>query len=200
MTAAEATAAATVSHDYRALIDLPERELEARLVRGETPDPAALAGWEYRGTNTPRWASLLGIRKFIKGFYRDDNGACWGYNVAVAQDGLDRPWTPRPPLLAALLHRPAAPRPFGFYRVDRVDPTARDNAYLHALLLDYGAGGNPLLDGTGTLRDYLVRIVPGSDELLLGKAYLAVGPVRVAANFFVLERLRPAELRPGAGR
>ena len=45
------------------------------------------------------------------------------------------------------------------------------------------------------LRDYLVRVVPGSDDLILGKALLALGPARVASNYFVLERHRPTRYR-----
>ena len=71
-----------------------------------------------------------------------------------------------------------------------MDPEARDNAYLHALLLDYGRG-NPWYDPSRQLRDYLVRCVPGSDDLLLGKAYMALGPWRIPATFFLLERHRP---------
>jgi hypothetical protein len=178
MTEAENPIVASV--EYRRIGALPRRELEALIVRGQTPDPTALAGWEYRGMNTPRWAGLAGIRKFIKGFYRAEDGVR-GYNLPVVQDRLDAPW------------RPKRARPFGFYRVVTVDPTARDNHYLHALLLDYGRGGNPRLDPSRTLRDYLVRVRPGSDELLLGKAFVAVGPARLAVSYFVLERLRPAE-------
>ena len=72
-----------------------------------------------------------------------------------------------------------------------VDPASRDNVHLDALLLDYGRGQNPLLDASKVLRDYLVRIDPDSDDLLLGKAYLALGPTRVPSNFFLLERHRP---------
>ena len=39
------------------------------------------------------------------------------------------------------------------------------------------AGRQPLYDPSGSLRDYLVRCMPGSDELLLGKAYFALGPL-----------------------
>ena len=42
----------------------------------------------------------------------------------------------------------------------------------------------------GRIRDYLVRVVPGSDELLLGHAFLAVGGARVPVGWFALERLR----------
>ena len=73
-----------------------------------------------------------------------------------------------------------------------VDPTAPDNRYLHALLLDYGQGKNPRLDASAGLRDYLVQVDAGDPDLLLGKAYYALGPVRVpTASFFILERHQP---------
>lgn len=151
---------------------LPARELETVLVRGETPAVDSLAGWEFRGWNTPAFAKILGIQEFVKGFYRSANGALYGYN-----------------------RQPGKEKRFGFYRVDAVDAAARDNAYLHALLLDYGRGGGTLLDPTTRLRDYLVRVERGSDELLLGKAYVAAGPLRVPVSYFLLERLRPTEFR-----
>ena len=61
---------------------------------------------------------------------------------------------------------------------------------MNALLLDYGAGGNRCLDPSGLIRDYLVRVEPGSDELLLGRAFLALGPFRPSPSYFVLEPLR----------
>jgi hypothetical protein len=98
------------------------------------------------------------------------------------QNRLDEPWITRPD--------DARPNRFGFYKVVPVDATARDNKYLHALLLDYGRGGGALYDVTRGLRDYLVQIDPSDDDLFLGKAYYAVGPARVFTNFFVLERHR----------
>lgn len=158
---------------------LPARELETVLVRGETPEADGLAGWEFRGWNTPAFAKLLGIQEFVKGFFRSANGALYGYNRQPGQPGKEKR--------------------FGFYRVDAVDAAARDNAYLHALLLDYGRGGGSVLDPlefmTTRLRDYLVRVERGSDNLLLGKAYVAAGPLRVPVSYFLLERLRPTEFR-----
>jgi hypothetical protein len=170
------------STDYLRVGRLAGSELEAIMLRGEAPDLTALDGWEYRGTNTPVWSSLLGIKKFVKGFFRDDKGVCFGYNEPVVQDGVEQPWRALPD--------PASPKRFGFYRVAPVDPTSVDNAYLGAMLLDYGRGGNFVLDPSAGLRDYLVRVEPGSDELLLGKAYYALGPARVPVSYFVLERHR----------
>jgi hypothetical protein len=161
---------------------LPGKELEAIMLRGERPDGDRLAGWEFRGMNTPAFTKLLGIKKFIKGFYKSTGGQLFGYNVPVVQDATTAPWRTKGD----------EPRRFGFYRVDPVDAATRDNAYLGSLLLDYGRGGNHELDPTSGLRDYLVRVEPGSDDLLLGKAFYALGPLRVPTSYFVLERLRPS--------
>jgi len=153
------------------------RELDLAFVRGETPELESLIGWEFRGINHPAWAKLAGIKKFVKGFFRTEDGRVKGYNSPVEQNVLDGRWH-------------VAAKRFGFYVVAPVDATARDNAYLHAVLLDYGKGGNKLWDPTRGLRDYLVQVDPANPDLFLGKAYYALGPLRVHSNFFILERLR----------
>lgn len=170
------------SERYYQLERASKRELETTFVRGTTPDLEALLGWEFRGCNHPAWAYAAGIKKFIKGFYLRD-GEAFGYNCPVEQNGIDKPWIARP--------ADDAPKRFGFYRVAPVDPTSRDNEYLHALLLDYGRGGNARLDPTAGLRDYLVQVDAANPDLYLGKAYYALGPLRLATNFFILERHRP---------
>jgi hypothetical protein len=154
-------------------------ELERRFVDGGTPELADLVGWEFRGINTRLFGSrttprLAGIKKFCKGMFRHEDGRTMGYNSPVAQNALDGRWD-------------IAAKRFGFYEVAPVDPTARDNEYLHAVLLDYSRGGNKPYDPTRGLRDYLVRL---GDDLFLGKAYYALGPLRVHSNFFILERHR----------
>lgn len=177
-----------------ALARAPRRELELAVVRGETPEIDALVGWEFRGINaTPRGAPpiarLAGIQKFVKGMFRADDGRVIGYNCPVVQNALDGRWQTRP--------SGAEPKRFGFYTVAPVDPTSRDNRYLHALLLDYGKGGNPAWDITRGLRDYLVQVDADNPDLLLGKAYAAVGPARIAVGYFILERWRRAPGTPG---
>lgn len=157
-------------------------ELELVMVRGATPDLDALVGWEFRGINHPAWARLAGIKKFVKGFFRDEEGRVMGYNSPVVQNVLDGRWRTKP--------SDTAPKRFGFYEVVAVDPTQRDNAYLHAVLLDYGRGGNRRWDPTSGLRDYLVQVDPENPDLFLGKAYYALGPLRVHSNYFILERFR----------
>ncbi|HEY4238675.1 MAG TPA: hypothetical protein VGM88_02625 [Kofleriaceae bacterium] len=157
-------------------------DLEATFQRGVMPDLDDLVGWEFRGINHPAWARTAGIKKFVKGFFRTEDGRVMGYNCPVVQNVLDGRWRTKP--------SDTAPKRFGYYEVAPVDPTRRDNKYLHAVLLDYGAGGNKAYDPTSGLRDYLVRVSEANPDLYLGKAFYAVGPLRVYTNFFILERLR----------
>jgi hypothetical protein len=171
-----------------ALARAPRAELERAVQRGATPDVDALIGWEFRGINAtppgaPPIARLLGIEKFIKGFFRGSDRRVMGYNCPVVQNVLDGRWRARP--------SDAAPKRFGFYEVGPVDATSRDNAYLHAVLLDYGKGGNPAYDPSRGLRDYLVQI---DDDRWLGKAYYALGPARIAVGYFLLERFRRGQV------
>lgn len=163
------------------------RDLLRTFVDGGTPDLDALIGWEFRGINRfqldfiPR---LTGIKKFLKGFERRD-GRIMGYNRAVARNALDGRWH-------------VGDKKFGFYAVHDVDPTARDNKFLHAVLLDYSKGDNKPYDLSRNLRDYLVQVDPANPDLYLGIAYYALGPVRYGpSNFFILERFALAP-HPGA--
>jgi hypothetical protein len=101
--------------------------------------------------------------------------------VSVAGADLSSPWTER-------LQRDGR-REWARFTVAPVDPTGPDNRYLNALLIDYAAVTTPERGLPGRLRDYLVRVVPGSDELLLGRAFLAFGPRRVPIGWFALEPL-----------
>src|SRR5688500_17814637 len=86
---------------------LKPRQLEALMLRGGTPDRDALPGREYIGMNLGPAARLLGIRKFIKGFYSPAGGQTFGYNVRARQNRPVEPW-------AARLSDGIAKR-FGFY-------------------------------------------------------------------------------------
>ncbi len=172
----------------RAALALEQRsmaELEKVFLRAVTPEVDQLIGWEFRGINRfpidliPR---VTGIKKFLKGFFRTEADKTMGYNVAIELNALDGRWRMKPD--------DAAPRRFGYYAVDAVDPTSRDNKYLHALLLDYSKGGNRRFDVSNPIRDYIVQVEPDNPDLYLGKAYYAVGPLRVMSNFFILERHR----------
>jgi hypothetical protein len=173
---------ATASPAFLDLAARSNRELEAILRRGTTPSVDALVGNEYRGFNRPARTALLGIRKFTKGFFAVDDDA-FGFNTLMKQNGLDGQWIARGDA--------AHPRRLGFFSVAPIRPGGRDDVYPRALLLDYAAGANPVYDPSRLLRDYVVRVREDSDDVLLGKAYLAVGPARLAAGFFLLERHRP---------
>lgn len=175
------------SSEFQRVAMLDRRALETLMLQGERPELDALPGWEYRGLNIGLPARLLGIQKFIKGFFRPPRGEVCGYNVRVRQNGPAAPWVTMP--------IGEVPRRFGFYRVTLVAPGVRDSAYPRALLLDYGQGGNGRLSPLSTLRDYLVRVTPGSDEVLLGKAFMALGRSRLPVGYFLLERQWPNDER-----
>jgi hypothetical protein len=157
-------------------------KLEKIFQRGSMPNLDDLVGWEFRGVNHMPlnflpFAQLVGIKKFVKGFFKTEDGKVMGYNKPVARNALDGRWN-------------VAEKPFGYYEVAPVDPTARDNKYLHSVLLDYGKGKNPVYDPSQVLRDYVVQVDPNNPDLFLGKAYGAFGPLRIPTNFFILERFR----------
>lgn len=170
------------------LISSPPPRLEELFRAGSRPDCEALAGWEWRGYNVPWFTKLLGIQKFIKGFFKSERGV-EGYNIPVRQNGLAGDW----------LHRPDAanPKRFGFYRVAPVDPASPDNFYPDSVLLDYGASPrNAFYRVERLLRDYVAQPFADEPDVLLGKAYLALGSLRVPSNFFALKRLRRTPWRP----
>ena len=174
---------ASVSARYLELAGQSKGELEAVFAAGSPPDVAALTGFEFRGYNQPRAATLLGIRKFIKAFYLDRSGQPFGCNTPVAQNGLAGEWLPRPST--------EQPKRYAFFRVEPADPDTPAGQRHSAVLLDYGRGGNRAYDIARILRDYLVRVEPGSDDLLLGKGYFVVARTRLASSFFLIERYRP---------
>jgi hypothetical protein len=170
------------SQSQLALEQMPMGVLEKVFQRGVMPNLDDLVGWEFRGVNhlplnALPVANLLGIKKFVKGFFRTEDGRVMGYNSPVKNNALDGRWH-------------VAEKKFGYYEVAPVDPTSRDNKYLHAVLLNYGKGDNPAIDPSQVLRDYVVQVDPNNPDLFLGKAYGAFGPLRIPTNFFILERFR----------
>jgi hypothetical protein len=164
------------------LAKLSTKELEEIFQNGETPDPEKLADWEFRGYNVPFFAKLLGIKKFKKGFYKSGD-EFWGYNIPIYQNPIDGPWRCKP-----VDHNP---KRFGFYSVKKVDPQGVENKEPGALILNYAHGENMLWEGS-FLRDYVKQVDPDNEDLYLGKAYMAVGPGRIAPSFFIIERDRKA--------
>lgn len=168
----------------RRLAALPEANLTALYSRAPGADPAALAGTLWGGWNVPWFTRLLGIQKFVKGFFAGPDGL-EGYNIPARQDGLEAPW--------GLLPSAHAPKRFGFYTVS---PTPRPGLDTPALLLDYGASPrNAFWRPERLLRDWLVRPEPSEPDLLLGRAYLRLGGL-VHSNFFILQRFGEDPWRP----
>jgi hypothetical protein len=177
---------------YEALALARDEDLEWVMRRGTCPDPAKLSGWEFRGFNTPEILNLAGIRKFKKGFYREDparphDRGIQGYNVQIVCNTLGEPWIDK--------LRGGNPIKHGWYEVRKVDTGRPDHRYPNGLLIDYGASPkNPALDPTRALRDYLVQVYPDNPDLYLGKAFIALGPIRVPISFFILERHNRSDL------
>jgi hypothetical protein len=162
------------SSAFRALVHAPARELREHMARGTPPPVALLAGCEFRGANTPKVTRALGIRRFIKGFQQTGQDGLTGYNVRVRGADLTAAWT------AA---RWGGRREYAYFLVTAVDPASHDSRYPNALLLDYGkAAAGP----ARLLRDYLV-LVDQDRPLMLGQAFLAVGPMRLPVGYFALE-------------
>ena len=166
---------ASVSDRYLQLAALTKGELDQVFAAGSPPEATAITGFEFLGFNHPRAASMLGIRKFIKVFYLDEERRAFGCNTPVTQNGLGAEW----------IHRPSAdsPKRYAFFQVL---PSGADG-----LLLDYRRGGNPPYDVSNILRDYLVRPDAANDDLLLGKAFFVVAGTRLAHSYFIIERSRP---------
>jgi hypothetical protein len=129
--------------------------------------------------------TLLGIRRFLKGFFGERDGEVLGYNKQVVGNDLDLPWTPRP-------QRDGRER-YAYFAVSRVVPSETESRYRNAVLFDYGAAPDPERGIAARLRDYVVRAEPGSDDLLLGRAFLAAGRYRIPVGWFVIERAERVE-------
>jgi len=155
-------------------------ELDVLMKGGRVPSPDGLAGWEFRGWNHPPILALLGIRKFVKGFFQADG--LEGYNRPPRQNAFEEEWL-----------EPG--KPYGFYRVGA--PAAPDLRHPNALMLNYGMSPrNAFWKPERFLRDYLVQPDPSEPDVLLGLATLALGSARPATNYFLLERLRKSEWTP----
>lgn len=180
-------------YDYVALALATDAEREGIMRQSVRPDPARLVGWEFKGWNTIDAASVIGIRKFKKGFYQEDPAAdpqqgIEGYNVKVVQNGLGDHWFDR-------IHKGSSVK-HAWYDVYPVRLSDVDNKYPNALMLNYAVRRNPVVDPANLLRDYLVQPYADNPDLYLAKAYLAVPgtSLRIFGSYFVLERYNESTL------
>ncbi len=167
--------------DRLALSD--ERDLATVFASAPPPRFDAIAGWTWRGYNIDPITRFLGIRKFMKAFFTTEHGA-EGCNLRVFQSALAAPWVPRT--------RHGKPDAFAFYLVSDQDEPRRLEANPRALVIDYAASPrNPVYHVERVIRDYLVQPEAGDPDVLLGRAYLGIGRMRLASSFFVIARAGP---------
>jgi hypothetical protein len=160
-----------------------DRELEALFAASPPPDFDSLVGFEWRGYNTDPNLRYLGLKKFIKTFFRAQYGD-EGCNIKVFQNAFTEAWTPR--------MRQGKVDAFAFYLVRPQDTPTRLERNPRALLIDYAASPrNPVYHVERTIRDYLVRPVPDDPDVMLGRAFVGIGRVRVVSSFFLIQRGAP---------
>ncbi len=152
------------------------------LAAGHPVDPAALDDTRYLGVSLgmPGFVDRLAWKTFMKTFHRDPRtDELRGWNVRLEQTGWTAPPVPKT--------RGGEPVTFGHYQV--VAPERPHRAPPGSLLLDYGLGGNALLDPARRLRDPLVALEPGSADLLLGWTWISLWGARIGTpSYFVLKR------------
>lgn len=182
-------------YSFETLSVAPSSRLEEVLRRGSCPDLDGLVGWEFRGFNTSDITRLAGIRKFKKGFFSPQAPVegkalqeILGYNMKIRQNHyLTEPWED-------VLSKGEQVR-HGWFHVYPVRMGEVDNRYPNGLLLNYGLSSrNPGLDPSRLLRDYLVQVYRTNSDLLLGKAFFALGFFRLFGGYFVLERHNRSEM------
>jgi hypothetical protein len=165
--------------NFYSFLKVPPFVLEALMLVGKRPDPANLIGWEFRGHNIGLLPKLGRILKFKKGFVKFGDEII-GYNVLVAQNSQTEPWVALPDDIS--------PKRHGFFKVYPAEFSPHHRLYPHALLLDYGKGGNPFYDPSKVLRDYLVQPFEDNNDLYLGKAYAYILGREIFVGYFVIER------------
>lgn len=178
--------------DYVSLCLATNEQLEEVMRLGVQPKLEDLVGWEFKGWNTSDFTQIVGIRKFKKGFYLADpnrglSEGIDGYNVKPKQNGLGEEWID-------LTDKKGNSIKHSFYKAYPVNINEIDNKYPNAILINYGAVKHSLFDPSWVLRDYVVQVYPDNKDLLLGKAYLALGSLRIFVSYFVLERSNKSSL------
>jgi hypothetical protein len=159
------------------------RSLDSIFATAEAPPFETLVDFQWRGYNTDPNLRVLGLRKFIKAFFRGRNGD-EGCNVKVEQNRLSEPWIPRT--------RNGGIDAFAFYLVGPQTPRTRLERNPNALLIDYAATPrNPAWHVERLIRDYVVQPFADNPDLVIGRAFLGIRRARFASSYFILERLAP---------
>ena len=167
-------------------LTLQKREvLEKLMTSGTRVTVADVVGFEFKGWNLNALTSLIGTRKFKKGFYRDAaTGTPWGYNVRVKPGAIEDPWLALP--------SEQEPKRFYFFGISEADDSA---SYPQALIVDYRRWPKNLkIDPVRYTVDYLVRGNSADPDLLIGKSYAELPFAKPFLGFFILERHNPTGL------
>jgi hypothetical protein len=148
---------------------------------GTAPNIEDVLGYEFRGWNLQEATTLLGTRKFKKGFFGDPGmGYAWGYNVPVKQNARDEPWISMP--------SDGDPKRYFFFKIFPASAAAKPK-YPDCLVVDYNKWGKYFfLNPVRFTVDYLVFPDPSNRDLILGKSYFEAGGFSPFMGYFVLER------------
>lgn len=192
-----------MKHTFEILAKADKKTLEKIMKEGNMPDIESMVGWEFDGYNLTFMATILGIRKFRKGFYKEkgnykgyngfikgfgkEEDKYKGYNVKMKQNKFGEPWK----------YKCGKPERFGWFDIVPAVLLAlgdKDAMYLNALLLHYGLDNrNSVFEGK-MLRDFLVQVNENDKDLYLGKAYNAVGKKLVMPSYFILKRAEEVKI------
>lgn len=173
-------------YNFERLIAAPLKTVEDIFQRGTMPKLNELAGWEFQGRNLSFVSIFLRIRRFTKGFTPLPEGAhdptvIDGYNILIKQKGgHDKPWIP--------WTRNGVPLKHGFFKVHTAPPGSIDDKYPQAIFFDYAEGVNPWWHPGRRLKDYTVQVYPDDPTLLVGKAYFALGSLRIFGGHYLMRR------------
>jgi hypothetical protein len=161
--------------------------------KGETPTMAELAG-SWQGLNKGVLPSLAGFAGFTKVMqpvgpffsrYVADGG---GHPLGIGNNQVAAQVTPaawRSGGWQPIVEADGTARKRGFYTVDAPDAQAK---LPRAVRLNYARRSENGKDPARLLRDSLVKL---DDDHLLGHAVFQLGPLKLPAGYFVLERTRP---------
>ena len=177
-----------MTHTFEYLAQMSRDELEEVLKAGEEPTlNEDVAGWEFQGWNVNPLTSVLGNRKFKKGYFGDldvysdpAQQYAWGYNMTMEQNDFNEPWIATP--------SPENPRRHFYWGVTQ-GAKANNPKYPNTMVIDYRRWPE-YLPGfpVGYTVDYMVYPNPGDPLLMLGKSYLEAGFIQPFLGYFILRR------------
>jgi choline dehydrogenase-like flavoprotein len=169
---------------FESLSRAKKSELDKLMKISPAPTMDEVLGDEFRGWNLNASTRLTGTRKFHKGFFGTSGlDHIWGYNMPTQQNDFDQPWMTTP--------SDDNPKRYFFFKVF---PGDSKWLYPKSLVIDYQSSREYFpLNPIGYTVDYLVYPDPANHDLILGKSYIEVGPIKLFLGYFVVERRRKAD-------